>query len=275
MSGINCNNPKNQQERSFCDCEKAVKNMTTQISNYEKRYKTYQADLQSYNRWKQRHEDWKNLRGHFQRFGDLKNNLRNERRNWNNCVAWNETNAGKHNDWCQNDVGQGWYHTGQDGGGCSLGFGKGVCGRTDEEVDRVMADSLKKVEPTADPLISSKKWLGMGEPVQPLQPPSSDILCCSQIFSDINVQDADMNISDINQDCGKRLSEQRNNPSSSALASSINTLSSQSVFPTNTSSATSDSAILGLDRNMFIIIIVIVFLSLIFSIIGATLLTSK
>jgi hypothetical protein len=46
---------------------------------------------------------------------------------WFSCVAWGETEAGKHNDWCANDHGQGWKHTGQINGGCTLGFGKGLC----------------------------------------------------------------------------------------------------------------------------------------------------
>ncbi len=49
--------------------------------------------------------------------------------NWNNCVAWNDTGSGKHDDWCRNDKGQNWSHIGQDGAGCSKGFGKGVCGK--------------------------------------------------------------------------------------------------------------------------------------------------
>lgn len=49
--------------------------------------------------------------------------------NWNNCVAWNETSSGKHDDWCRNDHGHEWSHVGQDGAGCSKGFGKGVCRR--------------------------------------------------------------------------------------------------------------------------------------------------
>ena len=49
--------------------------------------------------------------------------------NWNNCVGWLDTNPGKHDDWCRNDKGQNWSHVGQDGAGCSKGFGKGVCGK--------------------------------------------------------------------------------------------------------------------------------------------------
>lgn len=56
-----------------------------------------------------------------------------EKRPWNNCVPWAETSATKHDDWCTNDVGPGWKHIGQDGAGCTKGFGKGVCGR---EVER-------------------------------------------------------------------------------------------------------------------------------------------
>lgn len=56
-------------------------------------------------------------------------NCQEDKRNWNNCVAWNETSSGKHDDWCRNDHGPEWSHVGQDGAGCSKGFGKGVCRR--------------------------------------------------------------------------------------------------------------------------------------------------
>ena len=60
------------------------------------------------------------------------NEYKNMRRSWNNCVVWNETHAGRHNDWCQNDTGMEW-HVGQEGGGCWGGQGKGVCGYSDNQ----------------------------------------------------------------------------------------------------------------------------------------------
>jgi hypothetical protein len=46
---------------------------------------------------------------------------------WGNCVVWGETQAGKHDDWCVNDFGPGWTHTGQGGDNCAPGWGKGDC----------------------------------------------------------------------------------------------------------------------------------------------------
>jgi hypothetical protein len=55
--------------------------------------------------------------------------LKEPPRPWNNCVAWLETTPGRHDDWCANDFGTGWKHVGQDGGGCTPGFGKGTCSK--------------------------------------------------------------------------------------------------------------------------------------------------
>lgn len=46
---------------------------------------------------------------------------------WKNCVPWDETESGKHDDFCQNDLGEGWKHTGRFKGGCGENEGKGIC----------------------------------------------------------------------------------------------------------------------------------------------------
>jgi hypothetical protein len=83
------------------------------------------------------------------------------RETWNNCVSWGETGAGKHDDWCRNDKGQNWSHVGQDGGGCTLGWGKGVCGKymyrgpncddwNSDEVWDGACEGNRKIFPTLD-----------------------------------------------------------------------------------------------------------------------------
>ncbi|MEY3403834.1 MAG: hypothetical protein RLZZ86_3456 [Cyanobacteriota bacterium] len=46
---------------------------------------------------------------------------------WKNCTPWLETSPGRHHDWCRNDFGPTAEHIGQAQGGCTKGFGKGVC----------------------------------------------------------------------------------------------------------------------------------------------------
>lgn len=65
-----------------------------------------------------------------------------EKRPWNNCVPWAETSAMKHDDWCMNDIGPGWKHIGQDGAGCTKGFGKGICGREIEQPVGLMSKGI-------------------------------------------------------------------------------------------------------------------------------------
>lgn len=46
---------------------------------------------------------------------------------WKNCTPWLETSPGRHHDWCRDDFGPTAEHIGQAQGGCTKGFGKGVC----------------------------------------------------------------------------------------------------------------------------------------------------
>ena len=60
---------------------------------------------------------------------------------WNNCTAW--TNVNGHDDWCETDMygkglGSGWHQIGAGGYGCLGGWGRGVCGRTDDGINRLV-----------------------------------------------------------------------------------------------------------------------------------------
>ena len=50
-----------------------------------------------------------------------------KRTSWNECVSWVHTTAGKHHEWCINDLGPSFRHVAQETAGCRQGFGKGVC----------------------------------------------------------------------------------------------------------------------------------------------------
>lgn len=126
-----------------------------------------------------------NCYGNYAGYADKVNSLRNERRAWNNCVAWNETSAGKHNDWCANDRGQDWQHVGQEGS-CSLGFGKGVCGRNDNAVKRDLGlPSAPGVPPHPGPQPSRHNM---------------NVQCC-QSFTAQGIQAKNVSFNEINQTC--------------------------------------------------------------------------
>ena len=67
--------------------------------------------------------------------------LRNVAKQWNNCVSWNDTTAGRHNDWCANDHGGGWYHSGAIGN-CTSGYGRGECKMDDNLRNRLARDII-------------------------------------------------------------------------------------------------------------------------------------
>jgi hypothetical protein len=260
---VDCNNPKNNQEQALCSCKQATDTFTKSYDDYNKKYNEYKSDLDSYNRWVNKHEDWKALRGDFKWIADKKSNLANEHKEWNNCVAWNETQSGKHSDWCNNEN-YGWEHVGQSGGGCWPGFGKGVCARTSWRVDQEIQGDISNSEPKADPQDSSKYWLGMPVPQPPQQPNGTNIMCCSQIFSDINVKDGNANISNISQNCSLQLEQQLSK--STSTAASLPTTSTPTTTSTPATTGTSTPGTPSDTQTTLIFMVLLIVLLLCFSI---------
>ena len=64
------------------------------------------------------------------------NNLYNDTHVWNNCILWN--NVGGHDDWCSNDLGGSWNEIGSGQYGCALGQGKGLCRRTQDQINMIV-----------------------------------------------------------------------------------------------------------------------------------------
>jgi len=156
----------------------------------------YENQDREWNRKKKEYDDnlynWTQRTGAYSRFETQRINLASEKRSWNNCVGWNETSAGKHNDWCINDVGQGWEHTGQEGS-CSLGLGKGLCQRTPEKVKADMPEYYGSARPV--PFTET-------QPVRPPNPPYvtvPPVTCCSNMTNVIGSTLTSSNINQLNE----------------------------------------------------------------------------
>lgn len=126
---------------------------------------------------------------------------RNDSSNWNNCVVWNETSAGKHDDWCRNDKGDsGWYHAGQDGAGCAWGWGKGVCKKND---DLRLREAKSELGPR--PANYQEPKFSETKPTESAQNQTAiNVACCANTLNVVGSQVTDSNIQQQN-DCAKDL----------------------------------------------------------------------
>jgi len=212
-----CNNPKNDNERSLCSCLKATEAMTEQIKTYDKDKLARASDQASWSRWNKEWYDWKYHKNNFSWLDTEKNKLANETKDWKNCVtegkAWG--NDGEQNKYCSDDVGEGWIHqTGvKSGNGCNSSLYKGVCKRSTDKVNvDLWTNHKSKAEPTTDPKDdSNKNWKGESKPSDLTFTSNNNIMCCSQIFSDIKSTSGNVKIENINQNCSQRINNSLNN----------------------------------------------------------------
>lgn len=210
-----CNNiallQTNSQLANACACKKASNALEAAMNTYTAQYEKYNADIVAYNAARAAHDRWQNMSGEYASWNDKRAQLIDEKKPWNNCVAWNDTQSGAHNDWCRNDAGQGWYHAGQTGSGCSAGFGKGVCQRT---TDQVIVDLRNAGYNAGEPAVP-------GQPIPPIPPNGNNIQCCSQMFSNITADN--INFSDIQQNCSQTIQQQ--------IQSAISATTAQTTLP--------------------------------------------
>jgi len=155
-------------------------------NDWKGRHDIYQASVTKYDEWNSCKNNL-DCRGQYAQYVNSINDLRNEKKTWNNCVAWNETQSGRHNDWCENDIAKGWRHTGQTGEGCWPGFGKGVCSRSDDKIKQELY--LQPPTVTQDP------------GPQPNRRPLPKIDCCNSFVAQ-GLKASEINFDDINQSCG-------------------------------------------------------------------------
>lgn len=152
----------------------------------------------------QRYSDWKGVR-----------------RRWNNCVVWNETSAGKHNDWCQNDNGMAW-HVGQEGG-CTWGWGFGTCAYSDEQArNNALVDAGQQPQPPNIPQQPSPDQYPKKE--QNLTP--FNLNCCSNLTTVVGSSIENSTIDQSNkciQELQQKINYEQNKPTSAPQAPQSNT----------------------------------------------------
>ena len=120
---------------------------------------------------------------------------------WNNCAIWDETSAGKHTNWCVNDKGEGWYHSGQAGqAGCPKGQGKGMCKKDD-----ALRLREAKSELGARPVNYQEPKFSETKPTTPSQNQTAiNVACCANVLNVVGSDVTDSNIQQQN-DCAKDL----------------------------------------------------------------------
>jgi hypothetical protein len=166
-------------DQALSHVEQLMRDNNTSDNN--PRWKTWREQRDAHNNESAKREQWDNCKNHLNCYGNYDwarnrvNNLRNERKTWNNCVEWWDADGGRHNDWCTNDRGQGWWHAGREGAGCRHGQGKGVCARNDEAVKRDLDIGHRPNVP--------------GHPGEFHMYPIPNIQCCQSIIASGNQAD--------------------------------------------------------------------------------------
>lgn len=251
-----------QQEKTLCTCKLATDAMVKTLKVYETLSTNYTSDKTAYDREKKRHDQWRNMSGEFANWATRKQQLIDERKVWNSCIAWSGVYG--HDDWCRNDTGFA-KQSGANQHGCALGWGKGECQRDDGQViEQLRREGYDRAEPNVP-----------GIPQSPQFNSQNTIQCCSQVFSNISVEGGAAEFSGINQNCQQQLNNELNKPTPTSAPEP-----SQPSQPTSapTSEPTSEPTSTTIQENnqeqftnqnmIIIIIIVILFLSLSCSSIG-------
>lgn len=177
----------NEQITTFNDSQKALlKASKSAWKIREKRTRDSQAD------WDKRKQDIYN--------GNQ------ESKNWNNCSeTWN-ADAGKHDDWCRNDFGDGWYHSGKSGDGCTKGMFKGVCSKTDDRRNREATDQTTREKGDRPANFSEREPTQDNFPLTDQNQTSINMNCCSNYMNVTG--NAKSNI----QSCQQEIQQRINNP---------------------------------------------------------------
>lgn len=175
---MSCEDPNPSQElKSACDCQKSVKTFVDLAKSYEASKAAHAAAKVIYDKeWSKYQND---LRDWQSKKANKRKELVDQTKIWNNCVLW--TGVYGHDDWCQSDTGFG-RQTGAGGYGCWDGQGKGVCQRTEYQVN----EELNKWQGSNPPPIPPPG--GTNGNVTPCgescNPPTGNIIqCCSNIMS--------------------------------------------------------------------------------------------
>ena len=211
---VDCSKPTSsltQQEQTLCTCKQATDAMVKTLETYETLSLNYTNDKTAYDREKKRHDEWRNMSGEFANWSTRKQQLIDERKTWNNCIAW--TGVYGHDYWCRGDTGFA-KQSGAGQHGCALGWGRGECQRDDGQViEQLRREGYNNAEPNIP-----------GVPQPPVFKSENTIQCCSQIFSNINVSGAPTEFNNINQNCSQQINDALNAPAPTSAPTSAPTL---------------------------------------------------
>ena len=224
-----CANPSDPQIISLCACKTASDKFADQWNKYDQKYQDYLKDMESYNRFSQIHQAWQNqtkvtvngkdfdytkwkdkdtnekfMPGYCWRLGCYENlNLNDARWQCGNDAnnkglpyAWDYAPNGNEVRGCDNH---------SDDNAC-VKWRKQECERTADSIKKAN-DQWKQDEPgsdLSDP--NSKSWLTLGKPTEPTPPSGSNIMCCTQLFTDIQAG-GNASFKDINQTCSQKLEQ--------------------------------------------------------------------
>lgn len=183
--------------KTACGCLEQAASLANALDKYEKDYENYSKDMAEYNlnyqKWQNRHDRWLSDKA------SQESKLADERI---------EAGCGA----CGTNKGCPGGYDFKDRVGCwGGGFCNNICGRNKDQIN-----------------IDLQSWLTVNpEPKPPLQPtfekkpPSgNNIVCCSQLFSNINAKD--VNFSNIAQQCALKVQQDINDSLKGTSSSSTN-----------------------------------------------------
>jgi hypothetical protein len=177
---MSCTDPNASQElKSVCACQKAVNVFAESFKSYEASKVAHATAKAIYDaawiKYQNDLRDWETKKA------NKRKDLVDETKVWNNCVVW--TDVYGHDNWCQSDTGFG-RQTGAGQHGCIWSQGKGVCQRTDyqvnEELNKWQGSNPAPIPPSGG---SNGNVTPCGSSCNP--PTGNNILCCSSVISDI------------------------------------------------------------------------------------------
>jgi len=204
---IDCKTPRNDQEKSLCACLQATDAYSRLIGIYEDALEEYAFSSASYQRWKTIHDRWKAKTNEYSRF-------RGRWGNWGKPDSFRSNERGMSRCGYRSDSWDDWddhcrehdFRFSVDRNDDAWTYCAFLC-RKDASAVESEKKEYSHAEPVADPENLNKVWKGMQVPSKPVYPPGSNILCCSQIFTDINIGN-DANFENINQECRMKIQKE-------------------------------------------------------------------
>jgi hypothetical protein len=219
---VNCDNPQTQEQRDYCNCQEAITKSIEAMDKYNEALIKFNADEASFNRWSSKHGEWQRREGEFDKFKfhgvsqdfnvmwgwadwDTNNACRECA---NNQRGWGEGSKFGSGAWCSGQSGK---LLGANGYSDSGAWGWHVAGSRkwwtctkSQSQKEAETREYNNAEPLFDPedTAKTKNWKVAGPPQRPALPSIGDIVCCSQIFSEIDVTQGNISFDNITQSCG-------------------------------------------------------------------------